>query len=110
MGTEGKISKVEDGGLYNPMEPLFKSGIGTLAWRDNWNLFDQMICSSSMVETGSEFDSFKLYSAKVHNASYLKNQSGSFKGYPLRSYVGTTWQGGYSDHFPVYLYLLREKI
>jgi hypothetical protein len=108
MGTKGNISKIEEGDLYNPMESLFKKGIGTLAWRDNWNLFDQMICSSNLVETGSDFSSYKLYKAKVHNSNYLKNQEGSFKGYPKRSYVGTTWQGGYSDHFPVYLYLLKE--
>ena len=109
MGTVGKISKVVDGDLYNPMEPLFKKGIGTLAWRDNWNLFDQMVVTSPLVETGSDFKEYKFYKAKVHNAAYLKNQSGSWKGYPKRSYVGTTWQGGYSDHFPVYLYLLREQ-
>ncbi len=109
LGTEGKIDRVEEGDLYNPMEDLFKKGIGTLAWRDNWNLFDQFVCSSTLVETGSQFDSYKYFNAKVHNADYLKNPEGSFKGYPFRSYVGPNWQGGYSDHFPVYLYLIRER-
>ncbi|NNE75949.1 MAG: endonuclease/exonuclease/phosphatase family protein, partial [Pricia sp.] len=40
--TKGKIQKLEEGELYNPMEHLFKKGIGSLAYRDKWNLFDQI--------------------------------------------------------------------
>ena len=33
------------------------------------------------------------------------------KGYPQRTYVGNNFQGGYSDHFPVYIYFaIKEKI
>ena len=32
-------------------------------------------------------------------------REGQFKGYPLRTYVGNNFQGGYSDHFPVYIYI-----
>lgn len=109
MGAEGKLKNVGEGDLYNPMESLFKKGIGTLAWRDSWNLFDQMVCTDNMTTTKKEYDTYKLLSANVYNKEYLKNQSGSYKGYPFRSYVGTTWQGGYSDHFPVFLILIKEK-
>lgn len=108
LAASGDIAKTPESGLYNPMEDLFKKGIGTLAWRDVWNLFDQLICSESLIEQGSNFDSYKLYKAKVFNEAYLKQTEGSFKGYPFRTYVGGEWQGGYSDHFPVYLYLVRQ--
>ena len=52
---------------------------------------------------------YSFYKAKVFNKAYLKNKDGQYQGYPHRSYVGTTWQGGYSDHFPVYLLLVKEK-
>ena len=32
-------------------------------------------------------------------------RQGQYKGYPLRTYVGNNFQGGYSDHFPVYIYI-----
>ncbi|HPV56255.1 MAG TPA: endonuclease/exonuclease/phosphatase family protein, partial [Tenuifilaceae bacterium] len=35
--------------------------------------------------------------------------SGQFAGYPFRTYVGNNFTGGYSDHFPVYLFLIKEK-
>jgi endonuclease/exonuclease/phosphatase family metal-dependent hydrolase len=35
--------------LYNPMYDLFQNGDGTLAYRDAWNLFDQIIVSKGLV-------------------------------------------------------------
>ncbi len=40
---------------------------------------------------------------------FLLNPSGQFKNYPYRTYVGTNFQGGYSDHFPVFIYLLSKQ-
>ena len=92
--------------LYNPMESFFKKGIGTLAYRDVWNLFDQLIVSSALV--GKDYSSLKLYNAKVFNKNYLKQTTGQYAGYPLRTHAGGAYTGGYSDHFPVYLYLIKE--
>ena len=36
----------------------------------------------------------------------LVTQNGRFKGYPNRTYNGGTYNGGYSDHFPVLLELV----
>ncbi len=107
--AEGEITQVEQGEFYNPMEKLYHQGIGTLAYKDNWNLFDQFICTSTLVPRDNDFSHYKYYKAKVFNAPYLKGSSGNFAGYPFRTYVGSTWQGGYSDHFPVYMYLVKEK-
>ena len=40
------------------------------------------------------------------NKSFLKNPSGNYKGYPFRTYGGSSFLGGYSDHFPVYMFLV----
>lgn len=96
-----------NGLMYNPMEALYKKGIGSLAWRDTWNLFDQIILTPSLVD--KDYSSYKFYTAKIYNKSYLMQDSGSFKGYPYRTYVGSNFKGGYSDHFPVYIYLVKQK-
>jgi hypothetical protein len=88
----------------------YKKGIGSLAYRDNWNLFDQFIITPSLTTTNSDYKSFKYFSSTVYNKGFLKNKEGNFAGYPFRTYVGSTFMGGYSDHFPVYIYLVREKI
>jgi hypothetical protein len=93
--------------LYNPMADMFKKGLGTLAYRDGWNLFDQMIVSAELTKT--DYSSYRFYKAGIYNKSYLANPRGRYKGYPYRSYADGGYTGGYSDHFPVYLYLIKEK-
>lgn len=93
--------------LYNPMEDIAKKGLGSLAYRDNWNLFDQIIISTEL--TKKEFSSYRFYKAGIYNKTYLVNAHGRYKGYPYRSYAEGRYTGGYSDHFPVYIYLIKEK-
>ncbi len=93
--------------LYNPMENMARQGLGSLAYRDNWNLFDQMIISTEL--TKKDFSSYRFYKAGIYNKTFLVNAHGRYKGYPYRSFVGGGFTGGYSDHFPVYLYLIKEK-
>ena len=100
------IKEVTKTDLYNPMYKLFSDGIGSLAYQDSWNLFDQIIISYSL--TGKDFSSYKLYGARIFNEDFLKQKTGAYAGYPFRTYVGGQFVGGYSDHFPSYLILARE--
>ncbi|WP_203295273.1 endonuclease/exonuclease/phosphatase family protein [Luteirhabdus pelagi] len=93
--------------LYNPMEEMYDKGIGTLAWRDSWNLFDQMIVSHELLK--KDYATYRFYKAGVYNKSYLANPRGRYQGYPYRSFVNG-FTGGYSDHFPVYIYLIKEVV
>jgi len=94
-------------GLYNPMADMHRRGQNTLAYRDNLNLFDQIIFTQPFLD--KDYESFRFYKAGIYNRSYLITQKGKFKGYPFRSYQYNTYTGGYSDHFPVYIYLIKEK-
>ncbi|WP_299259207.1 endonuclease/exonuclease/phosphatase family protein [uncultured Aquimarina sp.] len=93
-------------GLYNPMYNMSKKGIGSLAWRDSWNLFDQIIVSKGLLD--KDYSTYKYYKAGVYNKNYLANPRGRYKGYPYRSFANGAYTGGYSDHFPVYIYLIKE--
>lgn len=91
--------------LYNPMYKMYyNQGLGTTAYRDSWNLFDQIIISEGLLNANK---GYKFYSAKIFNRPFLLQKDDRFAGYPLRTYVGTTWMGGYSDHFPVYTFLVK---
>jgi len=94
-------------GLYNPMADMHRRGFNTLAYRDNLNLFDQIIFTQTFLE--KDYSSYRFYKAGIYNKRYLITGKGRFKGYPFRSYNYNTYQGGYSDHFPVYIYLIKEK-
>jgi len=48
-------------------------------------------------------------SAGIFNAHFLVTPKGPYKGYPFRSYNGSGFTGGFNDHFPAYVYLIREQ-
>ena len=54
------------------------------------------------------YNDLTFYRSVIFNKPFLKNKKGNFKGYPFRTYVGSTFMGGYSDHFPVYLFLVKK--
>jgi len=106
LGTKGEKSKVKRLEFFNPMEVIFKTGTGTLAYRDNWNLFDQIIISEPLLDI--DFKTYGFYKAGIYNKAFLSNPEGRYKGYPFRSFANGNYTGGYSDHFPVYIYLIKQ--
>jgi len=106
LGAKGKEKEVNKGDLFNPMWQLHRDGIGSLAYRDAWNLFDQIIISESVLNPKK---GWKFYKAKVYNEKFLIQKDGPYAGYPFRTFAGGAYAGGYSDHFPVYLILVKEK-
>ena len=104
LGAESEKAEVGLKEMYNPMAALSRKGIGSLAYRDGWNLFDQILVSAALLQ---EDDSeLKFFKAAVFNEQFLITPTGQYKGYPFRSF-GNGYTGGYSDHFPVYILLLR---
>ncbi|MDA3911941.1 MAG: endonuclease/exonuclease/phosphatase family protein [Bacteroidales bacterium] len=106
LRAKRKKSELKEGDLFNPFAQLFRDGVGSGAYRDKWNLFDQVIISPSLAL--GEPETYKYYAAHVYNNPELTQREGRFKGYPWRTYVGDTYMGGYSDHFPAYIYVIKE--
>ncbi len=99
-------NRLKCGQLFNAMGMPFKSGVGTLAYRDKWNLFDQIILTQSFLQKNN--NSYRYHSSHVYNESYLAQSKGRYKGYPFRTYVGDNYHGGYSDHFPSYILIVKD--
>jgi len=93
--------------LFNPMEKMHKKGMNTLAYRDGLNLFDQIIFSKNLIRREKSQTSFSFLRAGIYNPSYLISQHGKYKGYPLRSFDNNRFSGGFSDHYPVFVELIR---
>ncbi len=107
LGAKGKKESVKKGELYNPAYRLFKRGIGSLGYQDQWNLFDQVIISHALLT--KDRSTLSYWKAEIYNKNFLKQQSGQYKGYPLRTHAGGTYTNGYSDHFPSLLWLVKTK-
>ena len=106
LKTIGDKKKVGFKELYNPMEGFFKKGLGSNAYRDAWSLFDQIIVSKPLLE--EDYSSYRYYKAGIFNAQFLITKKGQFKGYPFRSFSWGGFTNGYSDHFPVFVHLIKE--
>lgn len=113
LEAKNKINEVQPGDLFNVMAKLHRKGRGTLAYRDVWNLFDNIVVTSNLI--GTDYTNLKLQLDKstkaygrICNSDLLTQKTGHFKGYPHRTFSYGQFQNGYSDHYPVFVYLLKE--
>lgn len=110
LKTKTKKKNVGELDIYNPYEDMFRRGFHTLVYRDNINLFDMILISSPLLDKGrKDFSSYKMFKAMIFNKRFLTTKKGQFKKYPFRSFSYGGYTGGYSDHYPVYMYLIKEK-
>lgn len=106
LKAKGKIKDVRAGGLYNPWINLYKKGYGTLAYQDAWGLFDQIIISHPWLN--QDQSGFYFFKQVIFNREFMTENKGRYKGYPMRTWDGNTYRGGYCDHFPTYIVLLKK--
>lgn len=92
--------------LYNPMESLVSFSRGSLTYKKEWFLFDQILFSTNFFEHKPNTHSFST--ADVFDPEFLKQFKGKLKGNPFRTYIWKFYKGGYSDHFPVYVRLKED--
>tara|TARA_B100000497_G_scaffold63797_1_gene72104 strand:- start:67 stop:1107 length:1041 start_codon:yes stop_codon:yes gene_type:complete len=104
LKTNGNKSKVKNNELFNPTEKLYKKGFGSYNYRGKWDMLDQFMISSQLLNNSGHF----FLKAGVFNKKYLINQDGKYEGYPFRSFAGGRFLGGFSDHFPIYMLIAKE--
>ncbi len=104
--SKGSIKNVNEDELYNPWVEKYKKGIGTLAYQDAWGLFDQIMISYPWLNKDQQ--GFFYYQSHVCNKEFMIENIGKFKGYPMRTWDGNTYRGGYSDHFPTYIITIKK--
>ena len=105
MDTKTKPEKLTQYDLYNPMWKLFRDGLGSYAYRDSWEMLDNIIISGGLVNAAP--GTYKYRSANIFRRDFMFTKTGSYMDYPYRTFAGGNYQGGYSDHLPVYIVLTK---
>ena len=109
LRAKGRVEDMKDDDFFNPMWKMHKNGEGTNYYRDVKGVLDQCIITPALLKDEKDpFATYQMYKPMVHSKEFLKQHDGRYNGYPWRSFAGGVWQGGYSDHFPVYLILLKK--
>lgn len=103
VGAKLKKAEVKQFGVYNPFEQMAKDGHASLFYRDAGDIFDQIMVSETLIKPG--FSTFEYWKSGIYNKPFLIQKFGRYAGYPLRH---SELEIGYSDHFPVYIYLVKE--
>ena len=106
LRAKGKINQVQPGGLFNPWVEMYKKGYGTLAYQDAWGLFDQVMIGYPWLSKDQK--GFFYYQQHIFNKQFMIENVGKYRGYPMRTWDGNTYRGGYSDHFPTYIVVLKK--
>jgi len=92
-------------GLVNLMLPAFQRGEGSYNYRGDWNMLDNLVVSSSLLDE----EGFRCTDREGHifrrEWMEFRNRKGEVS--PNRTYAGNKYTGGVSDHFPVYFRLVR---
>ena len=100
LGAVRNPQETRPGGFYNPFWRLLDEGIGSYIYRGGWDLFDQIIINSNVLDGKC---GVRFQNAKVLNLPFLVQTDGQYKGYPFRTFSGGAWIGGYSDPLPAEL-------
>jgi len=93
------IDVLNKNNLFNPTSQLLDKTNGTISHQNRWHLFDQFLLSENFRNNNT----LRFKSAHIYQPKSLKVWKGKHKNLPFRTFLGPKYQGGYSDHFPVYL-------
>lgn len=92
--------------LYNTSYSLQHDlKLGSHKYKAEWNLFDQMIVSTSLFDSTSTLN-MKPTDSFIYSPTWLQVEDELFFGEkPFRTWAGNNYLGGFSDHFAVYIKL-----
>ena len=80
---------------------------GTLKHQTDWQIFDQIIVTPALMESGRGLH-YQDGSARIFHADFMLEDDETYHGKKLfRTYIGPRYFGGFSDHLPVYIDLAR---
>ena len=110
LRATGVTQKTDPFELFNTTAALDEAGQGTYQFRGNWNMLDQIILSTGLMENARKVADYYYLpaSATVFTPEWLLQADGKYAGYPDRTYAGNKYLGGYSDHLPVYIELTNK--
>ena len=111
LQAKGEMEEVGTDDMYNPWyNVLVKEKTGTLCYRGQWNLFDQIVLSPNMLPLSGakKQKGLRYLRHEVFRRDYLFQTEGKWAGYPKRTTAGGQWLNGYSDHLPTVIYLTTK--
>lgn len=84
-------------------------GFGSYKYQGEWNLLDHLIVSGTLLDPSRRFFTSEKH-ANVAQLPFLLEEDEKYGGVkPFRTYYGMRYQGGISDHLPIYADFIRKN-
>jgi predicted extracellular nuclease len=107
MGADTLIKSTAP--LYNPFLALNSDSTqGSYNYRGSWQFIDHISISTHSLNQNSKIK-YIWGSAKAEKFDFLLEKEGRYAGNPWRSFAGSNYLGGYSDHLPVSIQIELRK-
>lgn len=100
-----KFAKRDEQQLINLMLPLQTKGEYTVTYKEQKNIFDQIIVSQSLLNKQQPYH-LRTTAANIYSPTWLMYEHQKYGAIPNRTYSFGKYVGGYSDHLPVYIDVL----
>ncbi|MDR0507350.1 MAG: endonuclease [Dysgonamonadaceae bacterium] len=103
LNAKPVTDKANKNDLYNLFISVQnKNGIGSYKFGRQWNFLDQIIVSGNLLNPNNRFHILPE-TATIFQKPFLMTEDKSYGGKrPKKSFHGRKYEGGYSDHLPVY--------
>lgn len=110
LNAKLEFETIEKNHLYNLSYHLQQTKkIGSHKYQGEWTMLDQMIVSGHLLDQNNPLYT-SLNNIHVFSKGFLLEPDDSFFGYkPRRTFIGYKYNGGFSDHLPIYLILNFNK-
>ncbi|MBR6346640.1 MAG: endonuclease/exonuclease/phosphatase family protein [Bacteroidales bacterium] len=109
---KGSIDEVGPWDYFSPFLPMLKAGYSSLFYRGESNIYDCILVNSAVAHAPEGTLQIqpivkKKFYGRIFNEPFMTQQSGQYKGTPLRTFSNGAFIGGYSDHYPTYIILAK---
>lgn len=111
LGAKSHVLEPANTQLYNMMGTKDKDGIsGTHKYQGQWHIFDQIIISGALLKENNKLQ-IPDRNAHIFKADFLLQEDHTYMGRkPFRTYTGYQYQGGFSDHLPIYMDITVDRL
>lgn len=107
MRAKKEIADVNALDFYNPMNGLLDKGMGSYKHKGEWNFLDQFLLNKNLIKGNTKLQ-YEANSASTFKEEWMLETEEKYKGSPKRTFGGKKYLNGYSDHLPIYMYLIKN--
>jgi endonuclease/exonuclease/phosphatase family metal-dependent hydrolase len=108
LGAVAPAATMDHDKLYDLMTKPYRDGKYTLKYRQENDVFDQVIVSENLLDKASATH-VRGTEGNIFTEKWMLFDHPKYGYIPNRTYSGPRYYGGYSDHLPVYIDLIFEK-